>query len=111
MWKRGEEESVGRVEWMEKSVQSDLRRKGTSKSEKEGLQAILYGLEAVEERRKRDAGYIGRRMLKMELPGKRKKRKAKEEVYGYDEGRHAGGWPHRGRCRGQEEMESDDPLW
>ncbi|XP_056130394.1 methyl-CpG-binding protein 2 isoform X2 [Lampris incognitus] len=39
------------------------------------------------------------------------KRKAKEEVYGCGEGGHAGGWCDRGRCRGQEEMEPDDPLW
>lgn len=39
------------------------------------------------------------------------KRKAKEEVYGYGEGRHAGGWRYRGRCRGQKEMEMDDLLW
>ena len=56
---------------------------------------------------RRDAGHIGRKILKMELPGKRKRRKAKEEVYGYGEGRHAGSWHDRGRCRGQEEMETD----
>lgn len=40
-------------------------------------------------RAERDAVHIGRRMLKMELPGKRK---AKEVVYGCGERGHAGGW-------------------
>lgn len=54
--------------------------------------------------RRRYAGYIGRRMLKMELPVKKKQMKAKEEVFGYGEGRHAGDWHNSGRYRGQEEM-------
>ncbi|KAF7660419.1 hypothetical protein LDENG_00282150 [Lucifuga dentata] len=39
------------------------------------------------------------------------KRKAKEEVYQCGERGRAGGWRNRGRCRGQGEMETDDPLW
>ena len=45
---------------------------------------------------RRDAGYTGRRMLKME-----EKRKAKVEVDGYGEERYAGGWCVRRRCRGE----------
>ena len=33
----------------------------------------------------RDAGYIGRRMLSMEPPGKKKKRKTKDDIYGCHE--------------------------
>ena len=32
--------------------------------------------------RRKDDGYIGRRMLRMELPGKRKRGRPKKEVYG-----------------------------
>ena len=38
MWKRNEEESADRVEWVEKSVRSDLWQKGSSESERKGLQ-------------------------------------------------------------------------
>ena len=38
--------------------------------------------------RRTDDGYIGRRMLRMELPGKRKRGKAKKEVYGRGERGH-----------------------
>ncbi|KAF7647393.1 hypothetical protein LDENG_00173020 [Lucifuga dentata] len=58
---------------------------------------------------RRDAGYIGR-MLKMELPGKRKRGWPKRRFIDVVRG-HAGGWCNRGRCRGQGEMETDDPLW
>ena len=37
---------------------------------------------------RKDDGYIGRRMLRMELPGKRKWGKAKKEVYGRGERGH-----------------------
>ena len=37
--------------------------------------------------------------------------KAKEGVYGCGEGGHVGGWCDNGRCGGQSEMETDDPLW
>lgn len=37
-------------------------------------------------------------MLKVELPGNRKKRKAKDEVYEYDDRRHAGVWHEGGHA-------------
>lgn len=50
-------------------------------------------------KRSKDAGCI-RETLKMELPGKRKRRRNKE----------GGGWRDRGRCKGREEMERDHPA-
>ena len=38
--------------------------------------------------RRKDDGYIGRRMLRMELPEKRETGKTKKEVYGYGERGH-----------------------
>ena len=48
---------------------------------------IYFRLEDHHVRRK-DYGYIGRRMLMMELPGKRTRRRPKKEVYGSSEGGH-----------------------
>lgn len=41
----------------------------------------------------------------------RQDKKRRFMVYGYIEGRYAGGWHDRGRCRGQNEMESGDLVW
>ena len=41
---------------------------------------------------RRDAGYVGRRMLNMEPPGEEKERETKMEIYGCGEGRYASGW-------------------
>ncbi len=41
-----------------------------------------------EDVRGKDDGYIGRRMLRMELPGKRKRGRPKKEVYGCGERGH-----------------------
>ena len=38
MRKRSEEDSTGRMEWVEKNVSSDLRQESTSWSEREGVQ-------------------------------------------------------------------------
>ena len=38
MWKRSEEDSTGRMEWLEKNVRSDQREASTSYSEREGVQ-------------------------------------------------------------------------
>ena len=38
MRKRSEEESAGRMEWVEKNVRSDLRQANTSWSAREGVQ-------------------------------------------------------------------------
>ncbi|KAF7650742.1 hypothetical protein LDENG_00121400 [Lucifuga dentata] len=46
----------------------------------------------------------------MKLPGKRKRGRPKKRFIDAVRG-HAGGWRDRGRCRGQGEMETDDPLW
>lgn len=46
----------------------------------------------------------------MDLPG-RTERKAKEEIHGCSEGRHAGSWSQRRRCREQGKMETNDSLW
>ena len=139
MLKRSEEESTGRMEWVEKNVRSDLRQESTSKSERKGKgykvavrPARLYGLETVAltkrqeaemevaelkillfslgvtrmdnirneyirgaaqagkfgentsgktevvwNVRRKDDGYIGRMMLRMELPEKRKRGRPK----------------------------------
>lgn len=53
--------------------------------------------------------HIGRRMLKTELP--LATRDAKEEVYIRDEDGRADDGSDRERCRGQSEVETDDPLW
>lgn len=66
--------------------------------------SIRDGLREV---RLRCAGYLRRKMLKMELPGRRKRGRPNRR----GEGGHAGGWGDKGRCRGQEEMETHDlPL-
>ena len=43
---------------------------------------------------RRNAEYIGKRMLCLELPGKRR-RKTKDEVYGCGKGGHVSGWSVR----------------
>ena len=58
---------------------------------------------------KKDAGYIGRWMLTMELPGKRKR--GKKEVYGCDKGEHDSHGCDAGRRRGENRMEMENPLW
>lgn len=58
---------------------------------------------------RRDAGYIGSRMLKMEMSDKRKRRGTKRrfiEVVRAD----VGDRRHGGRCR-EQNMEKVDPLW
>uniref|UniRef100_A0A0E9SZ62 Uncharacterized protein n=1 Tax=Anguilla anguilla TaxID=7936 RepID=A0A0E9SZ62_ANGAN len=51
-------------------------------------------------------GHVWRRDAGDGAARQEEKRKAKEKVHGHGEGGLAGGW-----CRGQEEMETDDPLW
>ena len=61
---------------------------------------------------RRDMGYIGGKVLGMELPGRRKRgmkaRDAKEETYGCCEGGYGGGWGDRGGCGRQGEVEWRD---
>lgn len=45
------------------------------------------------------------------VAGQEEKRKAKEDVTGCCEGRHARGWRDQGRHSGQRDMETDNALW
>lgn len=51
-----------------------------------------------------------RRRLEMELPGKRKRERSWLSFIDVVSGRNVGGWRDRGRCRGQQEMKTDDKL-
>ena len=59
---------------------------------------------------RKDGGYIGRRMLTMELPGKRKRGRLKE-VCGCGERGHDSSGINGGRRGGENRMETEYPLW
>ena len=60
---------------------------------------------------RRDCGHTGGRMIKMELPDRRQKRRIKEETHGCGENGQTDSWFENTRCRGPGEMEEDDFLY
>ncbi|KAI5619625.1 hypothetical protein C0J50_21022, partial [Silurus asotus] len=57
---------------------------------------------------RRDIGYVGSRMLRRELQGRRKRgRPWRRFMKVCDEARHVSNWFERGSCRGQSRMETE----
>ena len=46
---------------------------------------------------RRDQEYVGRKMMEMELPGKKEKRETKEDIFRYSKRRYEGNWWRRRR--------------
>ena len=55
--------------------------------------------------------YIGRKMLEMELPGRRQRGDMIYEIHRCSEGGHAGSWNQSERYREQGKMENSNSLW